>query len=216
MFNKHWHWITALLSLLDSSIIWRYHMFSLLWWRSSDIISLNLVDLDRATISPGTGFLNRQQISHYDSTSVLFLPISVSNNLADFMSLFIFSILAYPNCFCILIVLPVGHQRNLFPCAQFLKVAVISWWVTISTAMTTGWLMEIIAFSLCKSVTVYKFQHIKFRFFQHLYSVVLYFLPQNYLSHPLTNLRLGYYVGNHLPNAFLNCIQNIVTFDHFY
>ena len=146
-----------MLSLLDSSIILRCHMFSLRWWRSSDIISLNLVDLDRATISLGIGFLTRQQISHYDSTSVLFLPISVSNNLADFMSLFIFSILAYPNCFCILIVLPVGHQRNLFPCAQFSKVAVIFWWATINTAMTTGWLMEIIAFSWYKSITVWPF-----------------------------------------------------------
>ena len=59
--------------------------------------------LGRPTTGRGVGFLNRLQFSHRDKTSIIILPICVSNNPAFLINLFIFSILACPNCLWILV-----------------------------------------------------------------------------------------------------------------
>ena len=61
------------------------------------------MSLGRHTTGWGVGFLNHLQFSHCDTTSIIILPICVSNNLAFLINLFIFSVLACPNCVWILV-----------------------------------------------------------------------------------------------------------------
>ena len=64
---------------------------------------IDSVALARPTTCRGVGLLNRLQFLHCDTTSIIILPVCVLNNPAFLINLFIFSIVACPNCLWILV-----------------------------------------------------------------------------------------------------------------
>ena len=83
--------------LVNSSITWRYHMFSPSWWRSIETVSLKSSAFDK----PTTGcFLYFMQVSHFATTLSMMLFISLSIFPALVINFFRLFADVCTNCLC--------------------------------------------------------------------------------------------------------------------